>query len=78
MLLRGHGAVCVASNLKAVVMVSIGLRDNAALVQSTLALGKVKYLTDGEIEKTSKMLLGAMPLARAWDYWVARAGYSGL
>ena len=77
-LLRGHGAVCVASDLKAVVMISIGLRDNAALVQSTLALGQVKYLTDGEVERTSKMLLGAMPLARAWDYWVARAGYSGL
>lgn len=77
-LLRGHGAVCVASSLKAVVMVSIGLRDNAALVQSTVALGEVKYLTDGEIEKSSKMLLGAMPLARAWDYWVARAGYGGL
>jgi ribulose-5-phosphate 4-epimerase/fuculose-1-phosphate aldolase len=77
-LLRGHGAVCVASNLKSVVMIAIGLRDNAALIQSTLALGKVKYLTDGEIEKSSKMLLEAIPLARAWDYWVARAGYGGL
>ncbi|MGO7133565.1 class II aldolase/adducin family protein [Rhizobium leguminosarum] len=77
-LLRGHGAICVAQDLRAVVMISIGLRDNAALIQSTLALGPVKYLSDGEIEKTSAMLLGEMPLRRAWDYWVARAGYSGL
>lgn len=77
-LLRGHGAVCAAADLRSVVMVSIGLRDNAALVRQTLAMGKVTYLTDGEIEKSSKMLLGEMPLARAWDYWVARAGYSGL
>lgn len=77
-LLRGHGAVCAAADLQSVVMVSIGLRDNAALVQQTLAMGEVTYLTDGEIEKSSSMLLGAMPLARAWDYWVARAGYSGL
>lgn len=77
-LLRGHGAVCAAADLKAVVMVSVGLRDNAALIHSTLAVGKVKYMTDGEIEMTGNVLLSSMPLARAWDYWVARAGYSGL
>lgn len=77
-LLRGHGCVCAASNLKAVVMISIGLRDNAELVKETRELGKVTYLTDGEIEKTSALLLGPMPIARAWDYWVARAGFSGL
>ena len=77
-LLRGHGAICVGTSLQSVVMISIGLRDNAALIQSTLALGKVTYLTDGEIRKTGDMLLSAMPLARAWDYWVARAGYGGL
>lgn len=77
-LLRGHGAVCAGADLKSVVMISIGLRDNAALIQSTLQLGKVTYLTEGEIRKASDMLLGAMPLARAWDYWSARAGYAGL
>lgn len=77
-LLRGHGAICAAANLKAVVMVSVGLRDNAALIHQTMQLGDVVYLTDGEIQKTGDMLLGTMPLARAWDYWVARAGYSGL
>ncbi|GIX15069.1 MAG: hypothetical protein KatS3mg118_3028 [Paracoccaceae bacterium] len=77
-LMRGHGAVCAAGNLKAVVMISIALRDNAALVQASMQLGKVSYLTDGEIERASAMLLGPMPLARAWDYWLARAGYAGL
>lgn len=77
-LLRGHGCICVADSIKAVVMVSIGLRDNAALVQSTRQLGEIKYLTDGEIEKTSAKLLSPMPLTRAWDYWVQRAGYAGL
>ena len=77
-LLRGHGCICAADDLRAVVMISIGLRDNAALIQATLPMGPVTYLTDGEIERASAMLLGAMPLARAWDYWVARAGYAGL
>jgi len=77
-LLRGHGCVCVADNLKAVIMISIGLKDNAQLIQTSRQMGEIKYLTDGEIEKAGSMLLGPMPLARAWDYWVARAGFSGL
>lgn len=77
-LLRGHGAICAAPNLKAAVMISIALRDNAELIQATRPMGEITYLTDGEIEKTSELLLGAMPMARAWDYWVARAGFGGL
>ena len=77
-LLRGHGCVCAAESVKAVCMVSIALKDNAGLIHDALQIGPVKYLTDGEIERTSTMLLGAMPLARAWDYWVARAGYAGI
>jgi HCOMODA/2-hydroxy-3-carboxy-muconic semialdehyde decarboxylase len=77
-LLRGHGAVCAGADLKSVVMIATGLRDNAALIQAALLLGKVKYLTDGEIQKAGDMLLGAMPLDRAWDYWLARAGFGGL
>ena len=59
-------------------MISVGLKDNASLIQQTLQTGQIKYLSDGEIEKASAMLLESMPLARAWDYWVARAGFSGL
>ncbi len=59
-LLRGHGCVCAAHNLEAVCMVSVALKDNAQLVQDTMKIGSLKYLTDGEIEKTSAMLLSAM------------------
>lgn len=77
-LLRGHGCVCAADNLKAVCMISIALRDNAQLIQDTLQIGELSYLSDGEIEKAGAMLLSSMPLARAWDYWVARAGFGGI
>lgn len=77
-LLRGHGCVCAGADLRSVIMISVGLKDNAALIQATRQMGEVKYLTDGEIEKSGRMLLGDMPLARAWDYWVTRAGFSGL
>jgi HCOMODA/2-hydroxy-3-carboxy-muconic semialdehyde decarboxylase len=77
-LLRGHGCVCAADSIRAMIMIAIGLRDNAELIQATRQLGSVKYLTDGEVERAGKMLLGDMPLSRAWDYWVARAGFAGL
>lgn len=77
-LLRGHGAVCAAQNLQAICMVSIYMRDNAELILNTLPIGKPKYLSAGEIEIASKMLLSDMPLARAWAYWTARAGFQGL
>lgn len=77
-LLRGHGCICVAANIRAVCMISVGLKDNAGLIQQTLQTGQIIYLTDGEIEKTSAMILGDLPLSRAWDYWVSRAGYAGL
>lgn len=77
-LLRGHGCVCAADDIKAVIMISIGLRDNAELIQATRQLGEVTYLSDGEIEKSGAMLLGDMALARAWDYWLARAGFAGI
>ncbi|MAW88003.1 MAG: aldolase [Phyllobacteriaceae bacterium] len=77
-LLRGHGAVCAAANLKGICMVSIYMRDNAELILKTLPLGQPQYLSDGEIEKAGAMLAGDMPQARAWDYWSARAGFGGL
>jgi len=77
-LLRGHGAVCAGANLRALCMICIYMRDNAELILNTLPLGKPKYLTEGEIAKTSAILLSDMPLARAWDYWTARAGFRGL
>ncbi|MCC0028189.1 MAG: class II aldolase/adducin family protein [Zhengella sp.] len=77
-LLRGHGAVCAAPNLKGICMVSIYMRDNAELILKTLPLGQPKYLAQGEIEKAAAMLMGDMPQARAWDYWSARAGFGGI
>ncbi|MEL0293656.1 MAG: class II aldolase/adducin family protein [Alphaproteobacteria bacterium] len=77
-LMRGHGCVCAGPGLRAVIMISIGLRDNAELILQTRNLGQITYLTDGEIKMTGDMLIGDMPLARAWDYWVARAGFAGM
>lgn len=77
-LLRGHGAVCVAPNLRAICMISVYMSENAQIILNTLPLGTPTYLSPGEIEKTRTMLLGEMPLARAWDYYTSRAGFAGI
>ncbi|MFT8245291.1 class II aldolase/adducin family protein [Roseomonas sp. BN140053] len=77
-LLRHHGASCVGTSLAAAVFVSVRMRDNAELQSRAVALGGASFLTPGEIEQTGAMLLSERPLARAWQYWRARAGYSGI
>lgn len=78
-LLRGHGAVCVSGSIPGACFVSVYLKENAELVLNTLPLsGDPAYLTRGEVEKTAAILLSDVPLARAWEYWKARAGYPGL
>jgi HCOMODA/2-hydroxy-3-carboxy-muconic semialdehyde decarboxylase len=59
-------------------MISIYMKDNAELILKTLPLGKPAALSPGEVERTAAMLLSAMPLARAWEYWTSRAGFQGI
>jgi ribulose-5-phosphate 4-epimerase/fuculose-1-phosphate aldolase len=77
-ILRGHGSVCAAHGLAAVCFISIYLAENAKALLATLPHGEPTYLSAGEVELTGKMLLGEMPLARAWDYYKARAGFAGI
>ncbi len=77
-LMRGHGCICVAPNIRAAVMISVSLRDNAELIQATHAMGAVKHLSDGEIDRAGAMLLRDLSLSRAWEYWLSRAGFAGL
>jgi HCOMODA/2-hydroxy-3-carboxy-muconic semialdehyde decarboxylase len=77
-ILRGHGSVCAAASLAAVCFISVYLSENAKAVLETLRHGSPAYLSPGEIAMTAKMLLGDMPMARAWDYYKARAGFQAL
>ena len=77
-LIRGHGAVVVGENVRNTVFASVYLNENAELVLRAGALGELYYLTAGEIEKTGNMLRSDLAANRAWDYYVARAGYQGI
>ena len=60
------------------VFVSIYLKENADALLRMLPLGEPTYLTPGEIDQASAMLLSEIPQDRSWDYRVARAGFRGL
>jgi ribulose-5-phosphate 4-epimerase/fuculose-1-phosphate aldolase len=77
-LLWNHGAICAAHSLEAVIFISVRMKDNAQLQRAAMGMGAVRYLTEGEIAQTSAMLMGERPLARAWQYWRARAGFAGI
>jgi HCOMODA/2-hydroxy-3-carboxy-muconic semialdehyde decarboxylase len=77
-ILRGHGAACAATSLAAVCFISVYLSENAKVLLETLPLGQPSYLSPGEVAMTARMLLGEMPMARAWDYYKARAGFQAL
>jgi HCOMODA/2-hydroxy-3-carboxy-muconic semialdehyde decarboxylase len=77
-LMRGHGASCAMASLKQLCMVSIYLKENAELLLQAMAVTQPPFLSAGEIRLTSETLLSDLCVARAWDYWTARAGFGGL
>jgi hypothetical protein len=68
----------VGENVRNTVFASVYLKENAELVLQASPFGELYYLTPGEIEKTGTMLRSDLASNRAWDYYVARAGFQGL
>lgn len=75
-LMRGHGGVVAAHDLKATVFIAIYLMVNAALLEEARAMGEVKSLSDGEIRLAAERLFTPLAQDRAWEYWCRRAGFS--
>ncbi len=73
-LLKGHGAVVVGADLRALVMRTIQLARNADALFKALQLGSAQPLTAGEIAMSGAKNLEPPIVARAWDYWARRAG----
>ena len=72
-LLRGHGSVVTARNIREVVYISVYLELNARLQMQAMAMGKIKFLTAGEVDKILATT-GAVAFDRAWENWCRRAG----
>jgi ribulose-5-phosphate 4-epimerase/fuculose-1-phosphate aldolase len=76
-LMRGHGFVAAARSLIEVVRMSVFLPRNARALTTALLLGgKVKALSQGEIDSRNQKAYGPYSPAtwRAWEYWATKCG----
>src|SRR5919197_2961615 len=71
-LMRGHGATVAAPNVRHAVFISIYLEVNAKLQMQAMAMGDIKFLTDGAVDKVIART-GPYTLNRAWENWCRRA-----
>jgi HCOMODA/2-hydroxy-3-carboxy-muconic semialdehyde decarboxylase len=72
-LMRGHGAVVVGQSIRHAVFIANYLELNAKLQMQAMAMGRIKFLTAGEVDK----IIGRtapFTLNRAWENWCRRAG----
>ena len=67
-LMRGHGCVVVGRSLREAVFTSVYTEINARMLGKALAMGKVTYLSDGEIAANTKGRAG-FTLERGWENW---------
>jgi HCOMODA/2-hydroxy-3-carboxy-muconic semialdehyde decarboxylase len=72
-LMRGHGATVVGRNVRHAVYVSIYLEVNARLQKEAMAMGEVKFLHPGEVDKVRERT-ASYGINRAWENWCGRAG----
>jgi ribulose-5-phosphate 4-epimerase/fuculose-1-phosphate aldolase len=70
-LLRGHGNVVVGFSIQQVVFRAIYTENNAKLQSDAMRQGNVNFLSDGEVEATSRM--NDEHLDRPWEVWKRRA-----
>lgn len=75
-LMARHGVVNVGGSIREVVFRAIYTEQNAAAQTAGLQVGKIKYLSAGEIASAGK-LVGAQ-LDRGWEHWSERLKQAGL
>jgi HCOMODA/2-hydroxy-3-carboxy-muconic semialdehyde decarboxylase len=71
-LMRGHGAVVVGKELRATIYTSVYLELNARLQMQAMNMGKVKFLTKGEVDKVASTTTPPL-VNRAWENWCRHA-----
>jgi len=71
-LMRGHGATVIGSDVRQAVYRAVYTELNARLQAAALQLGSVTYLTEGESTATSSTQ--DSQVTRAWNLWLREIG----
>lgn len=73
-LMRGHGFTAAAASLELAVRVAIYLKINAQAQLAAMALGPVKFLTEGEVAAADARMGSPKATSRVWENWAERCG----
>jgi ribulose-5-phosphate 4-epimerase/fuculose-1-phosphate aldolase len=75
-LMSGHGSTVATHSIRATVLTSVYMNENAKLLTSALLLDRdgVRYLSQGEVRAATERQFSALALNRAWNAWAARIG----
>jgi ribulose-5-phosphate 4-epimerase/fuculose-1-phosphate aldolase len=73
-LMRGHGSVAVGASLREAVNTAVSLNLNAEFQIKAAALGRITFLSKGEVDKVNGGNRPYVGVERAWEYWCIRAG----
>jgi HCOMODA/2-hydroxy-3-carboxy-muconic semialdehyde decarboxylase len=73
-LMSGHGSTVATHDVRATVLVSVYMNENAKLLSTALLLDRsaVRYLSEGEVAAATARQFSTLALERAWNAWVAR------
>ena len=74
-LMRGHGSVAVGASLREAVHTAVSLNLNAEFQIKAAALGRITFLSKGEVDKVNGGQRPYVGVERAWEYWCLRAGF---
>lgn len=75
-LMRGHGSVVAAGDVRRLVSMCVGVVTNARVQLGALTMGEFQPLHDGEASARSERPAADRPPddGRAWEYYLQRAG----
>jgi HCOMODA/2-hydroxy-3-carboxy-muconic semialdehyde decarboxylase len=72
--MSGHGATVATHSVRATVLTSVYMNENAKLLTTALLLNRdgVRYLSEGEVAAAAARQFSPLALDRAWNAWAAR------
>jgi ribulose-5-phosphate 4-epimerase/fuculose-1-phosphate aldolase len=73
-LMTGHGSTVATHDIRATVLTSVYMNENAKLLTSALLLDRnaVRYLSHGEVSALTARQFSPLALERAWNAWAAQ------
>ncbi len=72
-LMRGHGCVVAARDIREAVYIAYYLELGAKLQMQAMSMGEITFLTPGEVDNIIERT-GPYSFNRAWENWCRRAG----